>query len=174
MTSYTKTRERWPVVLRRHAEGASARAIAAEVGLCVATVGRHLRAGGLEPIREPREPFRSIERAARIAEAARLYAAGCSRDEIAEALGVTPRAVNRYLTAAGVSRRPGPRTHPQPEPRPCECGCGELFTPAAAKIAHGHGGRFKNYRHWNEWRRGRPQSEWRPQKTPIDDDRREG
>jgi hypothetical protein len=46
-------------------------------------------------------------------------------------------------------------------PRECELPtCDKVFVPQGEKAARG-AGRFCSYAHWNKWRTGRPQSEWR-------------
>jgi hypothetical protein len=58
--------------------------------------------------------------------------------------------------------QPHMRKYPRPTPRECELeSCHQTFVPQAGHVARG-AGRFCSYKHWNLYRTGKPQSEWRP------------
>ncbi len=56
---------------------------------------------------------------------------------------------------------PAHNSYPPPTPRVCALdGCEVVFTPQPVKLSRG-AGRFHSYGCWNQWRRGKPQREWR-------------
>jgi len=87
------------VLVARYGEGVKVGELTAEFGQHRATVGRHLRACGIET--QPRAL--SDEQ---VTDAAELYRAGWSSMRIARKYGVNDGTVRTYLVAAGVEVRP--------------------------------------------------------------------
>jgi hypothetical protein len=158
----------------------TADALAERYGVTPGTIRTWAARAGIPLVtpRRPRSPRALLPLPPEIVD---RYLAGERTARLAAELGLTSWALRCRLRRRGITRPPRPeptcarcgqpctrratlcrscrRRHPPASPRPCE-GCGLIFIPPAAKLARG-AGRFHSYACWNNWRRGRPQEQWR-------------